>query len=333
MSQHDMTVDNGAGVAVRTDINLALKALASQSSGASAPTPTFPAQIWADTGTGRLRQRDAANANWVDKGPIDGAMAPLDSPVFTGQPTGALPCIVGETRSAKMSISTASATGTLTADEVVVKSALGGLAYKVASFSKTINLATAGAGGMDTGAAPVNGFVAIYAIYNPSTGASALLATNATSVKAAEVYVGANMPSGYTASALVGVWPTNASSQFIVGYLDGDRRELYIVRTAAFNSSTAQGALTSVSLSSKIPLNAKEAFGDISGSTTGGASESVTLCISADANGTGQIYPTGQRYVQVGYRIPIITAQTAYYLAVTSSGTLSYQINISGYTF
>jgi len=73
MSQHDMTVDNGAGLAVRADINLALKALASLSSGASAPSPSFPCQLWADTGTGRLRQRDSANTLWIDLGPLDSA--------------------------------------------------------------------------------------------------------------------------------------------------------------------------------------------------------------------------------------------------------------------
>lgn len=71
MSQHDMTVDNGAGLAVRADINLALKALASQSSGATAPSPTFPCQIWADTGTSRLWRRNSANTAWLDMGPID----------------------------------------------------------------------------------------------------------------------------------------------------------------------------------------------------------------------------------------------------------------------
>jgi hypothetical protein len=73
MSQHDMTVDNGAGLAVRTDLNNALKALVSQSSGASAPSPTFPCQLWADTGTSRLRQRDSANTLWIDLGPLDSA--------------------------------------------------------------------------------------------------------------------------------------------------------------------------------------------------------------------------------------------------------------------
>lgn len=240
---------------------------------------------------------------------------------------------IGSARNVNMSVATASASATLTAGQIIVGASLSGQAYRLASFNKTINLSTTGVGGMDIGTAPVSGYVAIYAIYNPATGVSALLAVNATSVKAGEVYGGANMPSGYTASALVAVWPTNASSQFIVGYLDGDRRELYIGRTVAFSSSTAQSALTSVSISSKVPLNAKEVFGDISGSTTGGSSASIVLGISADANGTGQIYPTSLQYVQVGYKIPMIVAQTAYYLAVTSAGTLSYQINVSGYTF
>jgi len=77
MSQHDMTVDNGAGLAVRTDLNNALKALVSQSSGASAPSPTFPCQLWADTGTGRLKQRNSANTAWLDRGVLDATQYPF----------------------------------------------------------------------------------------------------------------------------------------------------------------------------------------------------------------------------------------------------------------
>lgn len=71
MSQHDMNVANGPGLTFRTAMNAALQALASQSSGATAPNPTFPCQIWADTGTGRLRQRNSANTAWVDRGALD----------------------------------------------------------------------------------------------------------------------------------------------------------------------------------------------------------------------------------------------------------------------
>lgn len=71
MSQHDMDVANGAGLTVRTDMNAALQALASLSSGAGAPNPTFPCQPWADTGTGRQKRRNSANTLWLDVGPLD----------------------------------------------------------------------------------------------------------------------------------------------------------------------------------------------------------------------------------------------------------------------
>lgn len=74
MSQHDMTVDNGSGLGVRTDLNNGLQALASLSSGASAPSPSFPCQLWADTGTSRLKRRNAANTAWLDEGPLDAAL-------------------------------------------------------------------------------------------------------------------------------------------------------------------------------------------------------------------------------------------------------------------
>lgn len=65
MSQHDMTIDpfpNGATVAA--DISAALVALAGLSSGGTAPTTTFAYQLWADTGTGLLKQRNSANNGW-----------------------------------------------------------------------------------------------------------------------------------------------------------------------------------------------------------------------------------------------------------------------------
>jgi hypothetical protein len=71
MSQHDMNLANGPGLTFRTDVNAALVALVSQSSGAVAPSPTYTCQLWADTGTGRIRQRDSANTQWLDLGPLD----------------------------------------------------------------------------------------------------------------------------------------------------------------------------------------------------------------------------------------------------------------------
>jgi hypothetical protein len=65
MSQHDMDIANAVGATVRPDINNALVALVTNSSGASAPATTFAYQWWADTTTGILKQRNAANSAWI----------------------------------------------------------------------------------------------------------------------------------------------------------------------------------------------------------------------------------------------------------------------------
>lgn len=66
MSQHDMDIANASGSAVRADLNLALGALVSNSSGATEPTTTFAYMWWADTTAGILKQRNAANSAWIN---------------------------------------------------------------------------------------------------------------------------------------------------------------------------------------------------------------------------------------------------------------------------
>lgn len=65
MSQHDMDIANAAGASIRADVNNALLALVSNSSGATEPATTFAYQLWADTTTGLLKQRNAANSAWI----------------------------------------------------------------------------------------------------------------------------------------------------------------------------------------------------------------------------------------------------------------------------
>ncbi|MCI4203340.1 phage tail protein, partial [Dickeya dianthicola] len=113
--------------------------------------------------------------------------------------------VIGMTRNAMMNISSVSASATYTADELIVGTALGGNQYRIGSFKQTIDLTKNGVGGMDTGTVPDEGFVGVYAIYNPVTMSSGLLAVNATAVKLPEIYNGVNMPNGYIASALLTV--------------------------------------------------------------------------------------------------------------------------------
>lgn len=545
MSQHDMDVANGAGVVVRADINAALQALASSSSGSSAPSPSFPCQLWADTGTSRLKRRNLANSAWLDEGPLDAALrdaasqgefisdtgaenayvcnfvpaltvrsesTPLrfkvananttastindgigtvslvgaahaalqggeliangiawiqwntsvgggsyvllfctgapqqvtdatkskhavtagqvvqqtltafttagtaaaltltpipaitaySSPLrfrvkFSQASTGtdtinvstlgaksikqydytgakvaavyavgqladieydgtdfvmldALPAnvalaqsgIVGGARNLKMSVTAAAATANITADEVVIEvGAFGALQYRLSGLSKSINLATTGVGGMDTGSAPVSGFVGIYAIYNPSAPLSstnpALLAQNATSSLLSNIYAGANMPAGYTASALISVWPTNGSGQFVIGYQDG--RDISIVPVSVLNATSLAASLTSLSIAGAVPRNARRVQGYLNIGCSGG-SGGLTSKVASDANGSGFASVGGYTSsspsigVQGVFSLALITQQTIF-RSETASGAptgLIINLNISGYS-
>ncbi|MCA8073221.1 hypothetical protein [Burkholderia vietnamiensis] len=251
--------------------------------------------------------------------------------VQLGQVSG----VVGSVRNLAMSVAAASTSATLTADEIIVESALGGLRYCLANFNKTINLATTGAGGMDTGSAPVSGYVALYAIYNPSTGASALLARNATSAAQPNVYGGANMPSGYTASALVSVWPTNGSGQFVQGYQTD--RKIGLTNVNVLSTSTIQASLAPLTIAGAVPLNART-VGGWSSVGTSAASGYATLNVAAAATPVslqqfqGQL--TSSFTMNVSFNdVQLVTQQTLYYAAVVNTGTMATNIYITSYTF
>lgn len=69
MAQHDQVIENGPGLAVRSDINNALAALFSSSSGPIEPVVKVPGQVWFDTGdptTTHLKIRDRTNSSWIE---------------------------------------------------------------------------------------------------------------------------------------------------------------------------------------------------------------------------------------------------------------------------
>jgi hypothetical protein len=82
LSQHDLTIDNASGLTVRTDLNLALKALGSNQAGTVDPSAStgsggvgvsFAYQFWIDTSGASpvLKIRNAANSAWVTLGYVD----------------------------------------------------------------------------------------------------------------------------------------------------------------------------------------------------------------------------------------------------------------------
>lgn len=74
MAQHDGVIDNGPGLAVRTDIQAALQALLTQNSGTTEPGTMYAGMAWFDTSTGKVKMRNAANSAWVDLGTMIGAV-------------------------------------------------------------------------------------------------------------------------------------------------------------------------------------------------------------------------------------------------------------------
>ena len=78
MSQHDYVISNQDGASFRADINDALASIVSCNSGPTAPVATFAYQVWQDTATNTLKQRNGANTAWVTLLSSLGAAAAAD---------------------------------------------------------------------------------------------------------------------------------------------------------------------------------------------------------------------------------------------------------------
>ena len=89
MAQHDYVIANQSGAAFRADLNNGLAAIVSQNSGSSQPSTTYAYQWWADTTTGLLKQRNAANNAWITIGTLADANLGLLS-LGGGTMTGAV---------------------------------------------------------------------------------------------------------------------------------------------------------------------------------------------------------------------------------------------------
>ena len=71
MSQNDYTIANQTTPLFRADLNDALQALASNSSGPTAPATTYANMTWYDTGTNILKIRSEADDAWINVAYVD----------------------------------------------------------------------------------------------------------------------------------------------------------------------------------------------------------------------------------------------------------------------
>jgi len=71
MSQNDYTIANQTTPLFRADLNSALQALASNSSGATAPATTYANMFWYDTAANILKVRSEADDAWINVAYVD----------------------------------------------------------------------------------------------------------------------------------------------------------------------------------------------------------------------------------------------------------------------
>jgi len=83
MAQHDYVIDNSTGANVRADINNVLQAIASNNSGSSDPSTTYAFQLFADTSTGTMKIRNAANNAFIELFQLDGTFTLEDGSAST----------------------------------------------------------------------------------------------------------------------------------------------------------------------------------------------------------------------------------------------------------
>jgi hypothetical protein len=245
--------------------------------------------------------------------------------------------VVGSVRNLKASLTTAGTSIAYTADEIVVESALGGLRYCLANFSQTLNGATTGLGGLDTGSLAASSYYAIYSAIT-SAGAQGIFAQLEPSGGATSVYGGTHTPSGVIATALIGVWPTNSSSQFIAG-MQTDRVFDMAPNTQLSTTSQTSGVLTSLTISGAVPKAARIVRGNINATSTGtGSSQTVGTQIASNAAGFGvlsfQMNANSGNQSLSSYAIRVLTAQTIFYATSVISGTPSnFTVSVTGYDF
>jgi hypothetical protein len=242
------------------------------------------------------------------------------------------PAPVGSMRRLKASLDTTGNSVAFTADQIVLATALGGRTILLNSFNKTLNVGGTGLNGMDTGTVTNNGYIGVYAIYNPTTGVSGVLATNATAAVVPEIYGGANMPAGFTFSALISVLLTVTAgiSPFIQQDRSIEQQAVLVFDQATINASPTSFTVSTLPRNAvavkavfRYTSNAASAGGvGLSGSASGAGAATTNFGVGANVVAS---CPSGE--------VLMTTPQTLWNTTSNAAGTPTFQIRTIGYRF
>lgn len=188
-------------------------------------------------------------------------------------------------------------------DDAVIVGILGSSrTWKISSFTASLSLSTVGIGGMDTGAAVANGYLLVYAAYNPATKAYGVFAqmesaTTNDQLGAPATYKGTHLPAGYTATALISIVPVGTSATTF-GAFTQTGRKVRMPQNSIINLTSYGTTLSWQSVaSSSIPYGALTIDGFISATSnySGGAMviQGGIAPIAAGSGGTQLIATSG----------------------------------------
>jgi hypothetical protein len=208
-------------------------------------------------------------------------------------------------------------TATWVANQIIVQDSSNN-SKLLSAFNKTLNTATSGAGGLDTGSTAANTWYFVFAIYNGTT-QNILMSTSATSP---------SLPSGYTYFARIGAVRLDASKN-IIGFVQKNRKVSYTVGnnlaaplTAA--SGTSVSFPTSVAVGAYVPSTASKINGTLFGWGLSSASHFAAVAPNAsydrDTNTPVYMYASG---TTIANRVPfdMILESTNIYWGVASGST------------
>ncbi len=247
MSQNALVVPDGTGAQVRANLNLALDTLNTLNSGPGAPSNPEAYMLWADTGTGYLKQRNAANSAWV-------ALRPLD-------PSVPLATNVGNAYSITLS--------------PAITAYLGGVIYKFipnvgSTGAATLNIN--GIGAISISGATLTANQPVLVIYDATDGVFVIMGgAGGTPVGALMPYGGSAAPTGWLLCQGQAVSRTTYAS-------------LFSILGTAYGAGDGSTTFNLPNMQQRFPLG-KAASG--TGSTLGGTGGQIDMTVPNQGNSLG----------------------------------------------
>ena len=264
--------------------------------------------------------------------------SPLSSPPGIG-PSNRIRCIVN-----------AGATEAGWVDDAVIVGSADVKTYRIRDFFATLALNKVGIGGMDKGAAPVNGYILVYAAYNPTTKEYGVFGTLDTAASTGEggayaTYQGADLPAGYTATALVGVALVGNTATTFGTFTQVGRKLRVIPLTLVSGSSTTtvprswqpltSGSIPYCAISIDGQISATSNYGDGPISILGGIAPiaegpGMTQLIASSQTG---ICSANETFVEIPIHTVLRTFTWFFYNSVSASAPVLSAVFLNGFTF